>query len=279
MNELVVQFGAQGGLVGTLCIPTTVAPRPVAFILLNAGVVSRIGPHRINVKLARHLAGLGFASLRMDLSSQGDSRPAPGTQPHEKQVLLDLREALDHVARETGISQFIIAGICSGAVAAYYYAQQDPRVVGTWMLDGYTFHTWRSQVRRYLGKVTRQLGRGWHANVKALRQKLGRRSSADHEKVDYGSTHEPTKAEYALAMQTLAARGVRHFMMFSGDIHWYYNYPRQFHDAFHGHDWARTVTVEYLPHMDHTLTTLAAQGHVIERIGAWACTLDFCSSH
>ncbi len=46
MNELVVTMGADQRLVGTLCMPTDVAPRSIAFVMLNAGVVSRIGPHR-----------------------------------------------------------------------------------------------------------------------------------------------------------------------------------------------------------------------------------------
>ncbi len=274
--ESVCTFGSDHRLVGTLCQPQSGAPKEVAFIMLNAGVVSRMGPHRFNVKLARHLAERGFVSLRFDLSGQGDSRPASGVHSQEEQVMVDLREALDGVSHQTGIRRFVIAGICSGAVAAYYFAQRDPRVVGTWMLDGYTFHTWQSHVRRYGGKLMRAL-KGLLFNGRATLQRLFDALKLNalgkgQETVDYGSNRHPTQAEYVAAMQKLADRGARHFMMFSGDIHWYYNYSGQFHDAFGRHAFAQGVTVEYMPTIDHTLTRLNAQQHVITRIGTWACT-------
>ncbi|HET8871340.1 MAG TPA: alpha/beta fold hydrolase [Aquabacterium sp.] len=272
MNEIVVTFGSEHRLIGTICLPTNVAPQSVAFVMLNAGVVSRMGPHRFNVKLARHLADLGFASLRFDLSGQGDSRPAPGVHSPEEQVMIDLREALDHLAHTTGIQQFVIAGICSGAVAAYYFAQRDARVVGSWMLDGYTFHTWRSQWIRLWGKFKRVFSRNWRDTLAKLQNAL-RPPNAAEEKVDYGSTRHPSKAEYIEAMQSMADRGMRSYMMFSSDIEWYYNYQGQFHDAFKGQPFARSVTTEYLPTIDHTITRLEAQQYVINRIGAWACTL------
>lgn len=275
MNELVVTMGADQRLVGTLCMPTDVAPKSVAFVMLNAGVVSRIGPHRFNVKLARHLATLGFSSLRFDLSGQGDSAPpsASAAPSQEEQVMLDLRDALDHIAQTTGIARFVIAGICSGAVAAYFYAQRDDRVVGTWMLDGYTFHTWQSHCIRYAGKVKRLLTRDWSSTLAKVKALLVSRAQPAADEVDYGSTRQPSKDAYATAMQSMAARGMRSFMMFSSDIHWYYNYQNQFHDAFKGQGFANHVTTEYLPTIDHTLTKVGDQAYVIDRIGTWACTL------
>lgn len=275
MNDLVVTMGADQRLVGTLCMPTDVAPKSVAFVMLNAGVVSRIGPHRFNVKLARHLATLGFSSLRFDLSGQGDSAPpsASAAPSQEEQVMLDLRDALDHIAQTTGIERFVIAGICSGAVAAYFYAQRDDRVIGTWMLDGYTFHTWQSHCIRYAGKVKRLLTREWGSTLTKIKALLASSSQPTADEVDYGSTRQPSKEAYTTAMQSMAARGMRSFMMFSSDIHWYYNYQNQFHDAFKGQGFASHVTTEYLPTIDHTLTKVGDQAYVIDRIGTWACTL------
>ena len=101
MNEIPLVFGADRHLVGILTLPSQGDPRPIAFLLINAGVIHRVGPHRINVKLARHLAGLGFASLRFDLSGQGDSRNAlsAGTIGHAQQSIADLRAAMDHLTR------------------------------------------------------------------------------------------------------------------------------------------------------------------------------------
>lgn len=275
MNELVVTMGTDQRLVGTLCMPTDIAPKSIAFVMLNAGVVSRIGPHRFNVKLARHLATLGFSSVRFDLSGQGDSAhpSALVAASQEEQVMLDLRDALDHITQTTGIERFVIAGICSGAVAAYFYAQRDDRVIGTWMLDGYTFHTWQSHCIRYAGKVRRLLTRDWDSTLAKIKVLLAPASQQAADTVDYGSTRQPSKAAYIAAMQNMANRGMRSFMMFSSDIHWYYNYQHQFHDAFKGQGFASHVTTEYLPTIDHTLTQVKDQIYVIERIGTWACTL------
>ncbi|MGE5451539.1 MAG: alpha/beta fold hydrolase, partial [Acidobacteriota bacterium] len=139
MSEFVLNFGPQGGLVGTLCIPGDTAPQPLAVVLLNAGVIPRMGPHRFNVKLARALAQAGISSMRLDLSGQGDSEAATQRSHHEDLALADLQAAMDEVSARTGITRFVIAGICSGAINGLAVAQQDPRVVGLWMLDGYAY--------------------------------------------------------------------------------------------------------------------------------------------
>ena len=156
--------------------------------------------------------------------------------------MVDLREALDVVSHQTGIRRFVIAGICSGAVAAYYFAQRDPRVAGTWMLDGYTFHTWQSHVRRYVGKVARTLQSlllNWRATLDRVLRPSNTTALQGRKWSTTVRTAIPRKPEYVAAMQKLADRGARHFMMFSGDIHWYYNYSGQFHDAFGRHAFAK----------------------------------------
>ena len=59
MHELAVSFGPLKHLSGTLALPDELAPAGVGFVMLNAGVVHRIGPHRFNVRLARRLADQG----------------------------------------------------------------------------------------------------------------------------------------------------------------------------------------------------------------------------
>ena len=80
MNQQVCNFGTDGHLFGILTTPdeeVRVEGAPIALIL-NAGIVHRIGPFRLNVDIARQLAELGFSTLRMDLSGLGDSGPRTG---------------------------------------------------------------------------------------------------------------------------------------------------------------------------------------------------------
>ncbi|MFT3954888.1 MAG: alpha/beta hydrolase [Piscinibacter sp.] len=130
MLELAVSFGPGKHLSGTLALPDELGGRPVGFIMLNAGVIHRIGPHRFNVRLARALADQGWPSLRFDLAGQGDSDNAPQVQAFERQIVADLRAAMDHLGRTAGVERFVIAGICSGAHRGLAVAQEDERVIG-----------------------------------------------------------------------------------------------------------------------------------------------------
>lgn len=269
MSEQVTTFGAAHHLVGTLNTPAQPRQDAVAFILLNAGVISRMGPRRFNVKLARHLASLGFHSLRFDLSGQGDSQRSSSTAPHAELVRVDIKTAMDHITALTGIERFVIAGICSGANAGFDVAQHDPRVTGLWMFDGHAYGTFKSKLMRYWLQLTREFRatlRGWGARL------LGKRSAERPEPAlrAPGGTPGPTRDAFAAGMQVLVDRGVRVMMMYSSDVLWHYNYQNQFRDTFKGHAFVDKVACIYQPDVDHTLTALASQHQVITRIGDWA---------
>ena len=72
MIEEVTRFGSNGSLVGILSRPMRSNRNLPAILLLNAGLVHRVGPNRIYVRLARHFAALGFSVLRFDFSGIGD---------------------------------------------------------------------------------------------------------------------------------------------------------------------------------------------------------------
>src|SRR5690606_23743533 len=78
MRESAVLFGPTRSLVGVVTEPAAGSARPdaPAVLILNSGLVHRVGPKRLHVRLARRLAGLGFTCMRIDLSGIGDSRTA-----------------------------------------------------------------------------------------------------------------------------------------------------------------------------------------------------------
>ncbi len=103
MNETICKFGPEEGLFGILTTPShdrKVNGAPIA-IILNAGVVHRIGPFRLHVVLARQLAEQGFSTLRMDLSGLGDSQPRKGKINPEQRAELDVRDAMDFLTKQT----------------------------------------------------------------------------------------------------------------------------------------------------------------------------------
>nr|HEX4317805.1 alpha/beta fold hydrolase [Kofleriaceae bacterium] len=116
------------------------ADRP-AILMLNAGTVTRIGPHRFYVPLARELAELGFDVLRMDLSGIGDSpatsEPENLTYPASGEA--DVHEAMAAMSSRTGATRFIVVGLCSGADIAFKLGIADRKIAGVVMMNPRTF--------------------------------------------------------------------------------------------------------------------------------------------
>jgi alpha/beta superfamily hydrolase len=69
-----VLFGRTRSLVGIITDPPEAErdPQRPAIVCLNAGIIHRVGPHRLYVKMARTLAAMGFVVLRFDFSGIGD---------------------------------------------------------------------------------------------------------------------------------------------------------------------------------------------------------------
>ena len=150
MTETPVLFGPEATLVGMVSQPDGAERSAVAFLMFNADLISRIGPHRFNVKLARALAAVGQTSLRFDLSGFGDSRAESTGLDFVAQSVRDIRSAMDFLEQSCGIHRFALFGICSGAVNTFAAALADHRVVGALMLDGHVYRTrWTTPVRRW----------------------------------------------------------------------------------------------------------------------------------
>lgn len=273
MNEVIVNFGPEGNLAGTLALPAGTA-KPVGMLLLNAGVIHRMGPHRMNVKLARRAAEAGFASLRFDFPGQGESVVVPARLPFEQQAVLDIGSAMTCMQRVTGLERFVIVGICSGAHHGQNAALSDPRIVGLWMLDGYFYTTTKTLLvrlyRRFapsslptlLPWLVRRLRLVW----KRLRARLFEVGDTGR---DEGVYRFPSRESYAAAMNTLSDRNVDMCLMFSGSMTTHYNYPGQLADGFPGQRFVERVECEIDPQLDHTLSTLDSQKRMIERVLGW----------
>jgi pimeloyl-ACP methyl ester carboxylesterase len=134
MIEETVRYkkGAGGLLFSVETRPVGRAPHPTWLILLTGRAVRHIGPNRIWVRLARELALKGFASLRLDGRSVGDSDgEGDGLMPNEEyyqEHIYDDIENVMEIATAQGAKQFLMTGICSGATASYQIAWRRPDV-------------------------------------------------------------------------------------------------------------------------------------------------------
>ena len=137
MNEEAILFGKYGTLAGVMTEPVEADEimNRTGIILLNSGLVHRVGPNRIYVKIARELASMGFATLRFDFSGIGDSKSRYDTTPFEKSSLIETQEAMSYLRKEKAIDNFILVGNCSGAVASFNTALIDQRVKGIILIN------------------------------------------------------------------------------------------------------------------------------------------------
>ncbi len=266
MGEQAFRFGRARHLVGIAGIPAGGAGAAsigdVGVVVLNAGLVHRIGPFRLHVEMTRRLNALGYPTLRFDLSTLGDSSASSESQTRTQQVRGDVDDAMALLAEQSGCKRFVLVGLCSGAQNVHTVACVDPKVVGAVFLDGYAYRTLGYRVRHYLPRLL-DTGR-W-------RRLLGRRQDAtkvsDPEPV-FAVAPSPravVRADFA----DMLDRGLKLCLIYSGGISNYFNHARQFRECF-GRVMSRPgVSTGFLPECDHTYILTGDRDRLLGRIERW----------
>jgi pimeloyl-ACP methyl ester carboxylesterase len=108
-------------------------------ILLTGRAVRHIGPNRIWVRFARQAAERGFASLRLDGRSVGDSEGEgnglmPNAEYYQEHIYDDIERVME-LGIAAGATKFLLTGICSGATASYQIAWRRSDVGAIVMLN------------------------------------------------------------------------------------------------------------------------------------------------
>ena len=141
VEERAILLGKSRSLAGIIAAPARGyidTARP-ALIILNAGLVHRVGPNRLHVKVARCLAERGLVSVRFDFSGIGESLPRPDHMPYTLSAVLEVREVMDAITEHTGIRSFCLMGLSSGALVSLDTALADQRVVGAAIVNPHGF--------------------------------------------------------------------------------------------------------------------------------------------
>ncbi|CUA99051.1 alpha/beta fold hydrolase [Thiomonas bhubaneswarensis] len=285
MRETTLTFGAHDDLLGTVTFPSaqTSSNPPIGVLLFNAGVIHRVGAHRVNVKLARALAADGVASLRFDLHGMGDSLRADGQLSYKEQVVADLRAAMDLLQNHTGAQHFALVGFCSGALPSYWSAQVDPRVSVIVLYDALSYATpW--SVLRYLGLRLMRHGFGPRAWWKWLQLGLRGVGAVGHKIVGRLTRSRPTapspsggaesdddqsidRLTLGRGLLALAERGVGVMVLSAGTDFSAVNYADQLRQTLglRGVDHARLLFA-HLHDIDHAVTTRVAQQQWVEAV-------------
>jgi pimeloyl-ACP methyl ester carboxylesterase len=271
MKEQVCNFGTNGHLLGILTTPDAnvrVEGAPIALIL-NAGIVHRIGPFRLNVDIARHLAELGFSTLRMDLSGLGDSGPRTGKLELENRAELDAADAMTFLQRETGVNDFVIVGLCSGAYNAHCVAVKDHRVVGGVFMDGIVFRTFGYFLRHHLARVFRP--RFWRNAIKRrLYRPTFTTSEADGnalaESEFFGG--DLSKDKVVNDLSGLMDRGVQMLFLYTDGYDDICG-RSQFKEMYGLRPDEGQLQVEYYPKSEHTFRLIENRKAACERVSKW----------
>lgn len=268
MRETTLAFGADNGLIGSVSLPATPpeAYSRIGVLLFNAGIVHRVGPHRINVYIARELAARGIPAIRFDLAGHGDSARLTGAYTFEAQAVIDLRAAMDALAAAANITRFIIFGYCSGAYHGYTTALEDERVAGLVMYDAYRYPTIKTHLYHYLNRLRapRLLPRLMRTVRNTFAESAGNKQPQTPElgRINF----YPAKADVGAGLRQLTDRGVGVRMIYSGGYLREYNYHSQFRDTFAAFGIADRVSATFLPDSDHLATSLTAHNTLLRLI-------------
>lgn len=270
-------FGPDGRLVGVLTTPGQTPDRPLpAVVILNAGVIHRVGPGRLHVRLARQLAAAGHAVLRFDLAGIGESALHPGAMEYAQTVLDDCRHAVDLVAG-SGAESVVIFGLCSGADNGFKVACADERVAGLILIDptvpatrGYRLRWWTRKIVNPVAWRNLIVGR---SDVLALfeAESAHRRSAAAA--ADAGGS----LAQATMGMQEIVGRGVSICCVFTGGQD-YCNYRKQLLDAFPRVDFGSQLQLEYWPDSTHVFLAEPDKLKLLATIRDWMVDRGFTTT-
>jgi dienelactone hydrolase len=250
-------------MVAVVTEPAQVDPaRPVALIL-NAGIVHRIGPARNSVAIARRLAADGVLAMRFDLSGIGDSPTRADGGSLEEHAAVDVRQAMDHLARTRGATRFVLIGLCSGADNSWM-AAQDPRVVGVVLMDPVAYRT-RGHTLRYYGRRVVRPG-SW---LTLAGRVAGRLLPAAPPRAIEWTRPVPPRDQFAAELRALIARRVRLYFIYTGAVEASYNYAGQLADGFRDVPFAGMVTCDFFADADHTFAQAHLRDRLVAAVAGW----------
>lgn len=269
-------IGPRQQLVGVVTEPVAPEPgvqRPMV-VILNSGIIHRVGPNRLGVLLSRALAGLGCAALRFDLSGIGDSEPRTDGKAPLEAALADIREALDWAEERLGANRFVLVGLCSGADHAVIYSGADPRVVGVVLMDPTIPPTAKFRVRRTVRRLTsvafwRRVFTGKTSAWQRVLSSASRGAGDDsrYKGPDLASSEVRAYLENTYRQALGDSREL--LVAFTDGMPAQHNYPEQLRDALPGVSFGSRCRVEYFRGADHTFADETHRDRLLVLVGEW----------
>jgi hypothetical protein len=287
-NELILTFGINESQIGIYTDPVQDFSRSVELslngsaerpyrlrptvLLLNAGIVHRVGPYRSSVDLSRKLAQNGFPVFRFDLSGLGDSEMRHEIPSDRERAFFDIQAAMNFLSERFGTQEFILYGLCSGADNGHVVALNDSRIVGCIFLDGFFYETPGYHFFYYWTRITDR--RRW-MNLffrlgKKLKTILNTKGSRSPAPIGRTFVREfPPREQVETEIQQIVDRGTQMLYIYSAGTINHINYKGQFRAMFPQLKWKNSIEMEYYSHSDHTYTLLEGRECLHQRILRW----------
>jgi pimeloyl-ACP methyl ester carboxylesterase len=255
--DRILSFGPQDRLSGVLSGQPH--PEGEVLVLLNAGTMPRVGPFRLYVDLARHLAARGRAVFRLDLPGVGEAPLL--SDAGELEVL---GAALDRLQAEFGCRRFAVGGICSASDVAWRLSERDARVTGLLLLDPVAFRGFWFWFERWREFLSRSPRRRWQVLQRRLRPAAPTNAPAAGDFRDW-----PTRAEAHAHVAGLLGRGARMLVVFTGSARERFLDPRQMAYSFGPAAQGGGVELHFFPGSDHLFYLRCYRQRLTAAIERW----------
>lgn len=275
IREQVVSIGIPTPLIGIYATQISNRKASFALLLLNSGVIHRVGSCRLSILIARSITeNLGVPSLRFDYSGIGDSEPRRTTQNRDQLAVEEVNEAMDFIQQTEGINKFVIYGLCSGARDAFRTCVSDPRVIGIAQVDGCAYRNAKYYLNHYRERVF-DSGHWIKFLTKSLPQRMARlvyREAKSEEGTMFVQEWEPFPPRQSVARDyaALVKRDVKFYVLFTGSWAEQYNYESQFFDMFSEVEFGASVTLEYRRDTNHIHSDPADQERLVDDLLKWS---------
>jgi len=261
-----LQFGEGGRLFGILTLPSVPFHNPQelpVFVFFNAGLLHRVGPHRLHVRLVRDLSRMGFSSLRVDLAGKGDSPSRPGLAGQQS-TAADYEEVVRVLESRLPPAPRVLAGLCSGADNAIRLAPKDPRVVGLVLLDPVCSQDGGFRTRALVLRYTNT------ARYIAWSRRRFRPPKSQEQFDPLAIRDVPTPEELRSAFESMRQRGGRVLSVFTQYALQFYNQAGQLGRVLGVEGYEQFCTELFWPQAEHTYTLDLHRRRLMEAVKTWA---------
>lgn len=284
--EFVQTFGSANQFVGVYTPPVNADESSPCVLYITAGLLHHVGPTRLHVELARSLSRQQVAGFRFDLSGIGESETSSMGGYFTERSVKEIQAAMDYIQAAYQHDEFVLLGLCSGADDAFATAQQDNRVNGLVLLNGYAYPAGKFKLYRfkefYLPRLL--MINKWINTIKRLLKRTSVESTPLETSVSTAMSDEERAAVIALdddyryipsqettesVIDSLTKRGVNMYFIYNGSEHDAYTYKGQLMDMFPKQRGNPRMQEDYIKEADHTYILQADRDKLNDLLSTW----------